>query len=43
MGFIDHSETSRRMADPIVQRAMAETIAQGVEDYRETIEKSLVV
>jgi N-acetylmuramoyl-L-alanine amidase len=43
MGFIDHSETSRRMADPIVQRAMAETIAQGVEDYRETIENSLVV
>jgi N-acetylmuramoyl-L-alanine amidase len=43
MGFIDHSETSRRMADPIVQRVMAEAIAQGVEDYRETIQKSLVV
>jgi N-acetylmuramoyl-L-alanine amidase len=43
MAFIDHSETSRRMADPTVQTAVAETIAQGVEDYHETIQQSLVV
>lgn len=43
MGFIDNSDTSRRMADPAVQIAMAETIAQGLEDYNETIQQSLVV